>query len=70
MRTKKVGMTGKYGARYGRKVKKKILSVETAKNRESACPACLDKGIKREASGVWVCKKCGLKVAGKAYRLK
>jgi len=70
MRTKKVGLTGRYGARYGKSVKRKILDVEKGKRKERVCPHCLKSGLKRMASGIWFCKKCGLKLAGKAYKVK
>ena len=69
-RTKLVGLTGRYGSRYGRSVKKKVLAIEKIKNKQTICPGCLSKGIKRTAAGIWSCKKCGLKMAGKAYRIK
>ncbi|MDY6776474.1 MAG: hypothetical protein SVQ76_00035 [Candidatus Nanohaloarchaea archaeon] len=31
------------------------------------CPQCQNQTLKREASGVWMCTKCGNKVAGGAY---
>ena len=65
-RTKKVGFTGKYGARYGRKIRQRILKVGNQKNYE--CPGCTKKTLVRESSGIWACKKCGYKAAGKAYK--
>jgi len=69
-RTKKVGLSGKYGARYGRSVKKKVVAIESIKNKKISCPECLNNSVKRVASGIWECKKCGAKMAGKAYKLK
>lgn len=65
-RTKKVGPAGRFGVRYGRKVKERIARLEETKKHK--CPACLKLTLKREAAGIWVCKKCGLKFAGKAYK--
>jgi len=70
MKTKKVGLTGRYGPRYGTSIKKKVLKVERSKNAKKKCPNCLKDGMSRLSSGVWMCKKCGTKVAGKAYKLK
>ena len=66
MRTKKVGAAGKFGARYGRKIRQKINKVGTQK--KFACPSCLKITLKRESAGIWSCSKCGTKLAGKAYK--
>ena len=65
-RTKKVGSAGRFGVRYGRKVKLKICQLEQAK--KFTCPDCKKPVLKREVSGIWTCRKCGLKMAGKAYK--
>lgn len=65
-RTKKIGSAGRFGVRYGRKVKMKIAGLETKK--KFSCPDCKKNVLKREAPGIWKCRKCGLKVAGKAYK--
>lgn len=65
-RTKKVGSSGRFGTRYGRKIRGRIKSAETVKKHE--CPTCHKMGIKREAAGIWECSKCRTKMAGKAYR--
>jgi large subunit ribosomal protein L37Ae len=33
------------------------------------CPEC-GGSIIREAVGIWICKKCGIKIAGTAYDVK
>jgi len=66
--TKKVGSAGRFGARYGRKLKKKLIDVEKVQRAKHKCPFCKKEGgVKRVASGIWTCKKCGAKFAGKAY---
>ncbi|MCD6576062.1 MAG: 50S ribosomal protein L37Ae [Nanoarchaeota archaeon] len=67
-RTKKVGSTGKFGARYGLKIRRRILKVESKKTK--VCPYCGKKQLKRVAAGIWECKKCGTKFAGGAYTVK
>ena len=67
-KTKKVGSTGRFGVRYGRRIRKRILEVEGAKKESKPCPSCLKPGLKRLSAGVWKCKKCGAKFAGKAYK--
>jgi large subunit ribosomal protein L37Ae len=66
-RTKKVGSTGRFGSRYGKGVKKKFLSVEAEQKKKHVCPSCLKGKLSREAAGIWVCRKCGYKAAGRAY---
>jgi len=62
-KTKKVGATGKFGARYGRQ---SLLKIGTQK--KYRCPECMKMTLRREVSGIWKCSKCGVKMAGKAYR--
>lgn len=65
-RTKKVGIAGKYGTRYGTKMRANIIKVGAQK--KHTCPDCKKEGVKRVSAGIWECKKCGLKFAGKAYK--
>jgi len=65
--TTKVGMTGKYGARYGVKIRKQIKSVSRHRARPLRCPECQEDAVKRVASGIWHCKHCDLKFAASAY---
>lgn len=66
-RTKKVGSAGRYGARYGKKTKSRVIKVEKKQRRRHECPSCQKKTLKREAAGIWACKNCGFRMAGKAY---
>jgi len=67
-KTKKVGAAGRYGVRYGRTLKLKIVAVEKKQKKKHICPTCKKPGMKRVTSGIWSCSKCGAKIAGKAYR--
>jgi large subunit ribosomal protein L37Ae len=66
-RTKKVKGAGRFGVRYGTKIRHRINSAETEKGR-FACPSCAKKAVRRVSSGIWECRRCGLKFAGKAYK--
>jgi large subunit ribosomal protein L37Ae len=66
-KTKKVGSTGKFGVRYGKGVKSRFLKIDRIQKKKHACPRCLKPGLTRPSPGIWLCKKCGLKFAGKAY---
>tara|TARA_Y100000034_G_scaffold83632_1_gene100115 strand:+ start:68 stop:283 length:216 start_codon:yes stop_codon:yes gene_type:complete len=68
--TKKVGSTGRFGVRYGRKIRKRVLKVEKLQKVKHDCPNCKKPGVKRQASGIWYCSKCTTKFAGKAYTPK
>ena len=67
MATKKVGSTGRYGVRYGRKPKMVIKNLEAKQRQKQTCPYCERETVKRIASGIWQCKKCNAKFAGAAY---
>ena len=69
-RTKKVGSAGRFGIRYGRKIRQKLIKVEKEMKSKHRCPNCLKPGMKRQNAGIWVCEKCGAKIAGKAYKPK
>ena len=69
-RTKKVGITGKFGPRYGVTVRKKIKEVSKARQSPQKCPECQHSAVKRESSGIWICNHCGLKFAASAYSIK
>ena len=66
-RTKKVGSTGRFGARYGAKLRRRVLEIENKRKEPTRCPACATRALKRKAVGLWVCKKCDLLFAGGAY---
>ena len=66
-RTKKVGSTGRFGARYGAKLRRRVLDIEKKRNEPHRCPSCATRALKRKAAGLWTCNKCGLLFAGGAY---
>jgi len=69
MVTKKVGSTGRYGVRYGKRLKSKILAIEKIQKKDQKCPYCHRVTVKRVSAGIWQCKKCDTKFTSKAYRL-
>lgn len=70
MSTKKVKETGKYGVRGGRGIRQKYLLATKTDKTTYVCSSCGYKGkISRSAKGIFVCKKCGAKIAGAAYKL-
>lgn len=68
--TKKAGITGRYGPRYGVKIRKQIKSVSRHRARPQRCPECQADAVKRLSSGIWVCRHCNLKFAASAYSIR
>ncbi|MFH1101920.1 MAG: 50S ribosomal protein L37ae [Methanobacteriota archaeon] len=69
-RTKKVGTSGRYQARYGVRSRTRVREVETIQRAKQICPACGHLAVHRLSSGIWQCKKCGCTFAGGAYTPK
>ena len=59
--------TKRFGPRYGRKPKKKFAQIEKQQRAKHKCPYCNKTAVKRLALGLWQCRKCQVKFAGKAY---
>ncbi|TNJ29282.1 Ribosomal protein L37a [Giardia muris] len=68
-RTKKVGLTGKYGTRYGRAARKQLLKIERNQKAKYTCPFCAKDKVRRSACGIWKCRACEKTIAGGAYTL-
>ncbi|MDR2624579.1 MAG: 50S ribosomal protein L37Ae [Methanobrevibacter sp.] len=66
-RTKKVGITGRFGARYGRKAKRSVKLIEENMKKKHVCPRCDRPYVKRVSAGIWKCRKCGVTFTGGAY---
>jgi large subunit ribosomal protein L37Ae len=68
MTTKKVKSTGRFGARYGIKLRKRVREIEEEQKKKHMCPYCgKTGGVGRLSPGIWNCKKCGSKFTSKAY---
>ena len=67
-KTKKVKASGRFGARYGKRVRTKITEIEAVQRKKQECLFC--NGIaKRLSKGIWQCKKCNKKFASHTYFL-
>jgi len=68
-RTKKVGITGKYGTRYGASLRKTVKKMEISQHSKYCCTFCGKDKMKRIAVGIWFCddKNCRVVVAGGAW---
>lgn len=67
MGTKRVGSAGKFGVRYGMRLRRKWLEVDKKQRVLHECPVCSRNGVRRRSTGIWECRKCGAKFAGGAY---
>ena len=56
-----------YGVRYGVKARNIVKEIEAKQRLYYPCPQCGHKKVKRTDSGVWKCKRCGIKFSGGAY---
>lgn len=68
-KTQKVGSSGRFGVRYGPKLKNKISELEKIYRNWQLCPYCHKKKVKRIAAGIWSCRKCKAKFSGRAYEV-
>ncbi|HTZ42060.1 MAG TPA: 50S ribosomal protein L37ae [Candidatus Omnitrophota bacterium] len=66
---KKVRAAGRFGARYGKKVRNKLADVESKQRLKQKCPYCGKSGVKRTSKGIWECGKCGKRFASDVYYL-
>ncbi|KAK3302369.1 60S ribosomal protein L43 [Achaetomium macrosporum] len=68
-RTKKVGISGKYGTRYGASLRKLVKKQEVSQHARYTCTFCGKNTVRRSAVGIWSCKSCKKTMAGGAYSL-
>ncbi|KAJ2722582.1 60S ribosomal protein L43 [Coemansia sp. Benny D115] len=66
-RTKKVGITGKYGTRYGASLRKQVKKIEITQHARYTCTFCGKDSVKRTAVGIWKCSGCKKAIAGGAW---
>lgn len=62
--TKKVGITGKFGVRYGSSLRKRAKICMEQKKKKYECPACGKQNVKWQAIGLWKCKSCNRVMSG------
>lgn len=68
-KSKKTKSAGRFGARYGKKVRTKLVKVEEKQRKKQKCPYCEKLGVKRLSKGIWHCSKCDKKFASNTYYL-
>lgn len=68
-KSKKTRSAGRFGSRYGKKVRDKLVKVEDKQKIKQKCPFCEREGAKRLSKGIWQCPKCDKKFASNTYYL-
>ena len=63
----KVKTAGRFGVRYGRKIRKAVASIEEQTRAAHKCPRCGRESVKRVGTGIWHCSKCGYTFTGGTY---
>ncbi|MHC1625336.1 MAG: 50S ribosomal protein L37ae [Methermicoccaceae archaeon] len=64
---RKTRSAGRFGPRYGRKVRKLVADIEAKTQAPHKCPSCGHLTVKRVGTGIWKCRKCGYTFAGGTY---
>ncbi|MHC1611611.1 MAG: 50S ribosomal protein L37ae [Candidatus Methanospirareceae archaeon] len=64
---KKTKSAGRFGARYGRRIRKAITAIEERTRAAHTCPRCERASVKRISTGIWRCAKCGYTFTGGTY---
>jgi large subunit ribosomal protein L37Ae len=68
MTTRKLKSAARFGSRYGKKIRERVLKVEREQHAKRKCPHCRTGILKRQAAGLYACVKCGAQMAGGAYQ--
>ncbi len=58
---------GRFGVRYGRKIRKIVANIEEQTRAVHKCPRCERNSVRREGTGIWHCSRCGYTFAGGTY---
>ena len=69
-KSKKSKSSGRFGARYGKTVRARVVQVEEKQRIKQKCPFCGKLGVKRVSKGIWKCSKCDKKFASNTYYLE
>lgn len=67
-RTRQVGVVGRFGPRYGVRIRRRVQEIDETRRSAHVCPNCQAQAVRRRSSGVWQCRHCGHVFAGGAYR--
>ncbi len=62
-----MGSANRFGVKAGKGIRDRVNKIEKNMRTRHKCPRCQRRSVKRVSTGIWECKKCGLKFAGGAY---
>src|SRR2546426_1067477 len=63
-RTRKAGIVGRFGPRYGVRIRRRVQEIEEGLKGRHTCPRCAAISVCRKSTGVWACRRCGYVFAG------
>jgi len=69
-RAKKAGSSARFKARYGIRVRRRVVAIEDKQRKKQECIFCSKLAAKRIAYGIFQCKSCGKKFAARAYTVR
>lgn len=64
---RKTKSAGRFGVRYGTRIRKAVVAIEERTHAEHDCPKCKKGAVKRVGTGIWRCAKCGYTFSGGTY---
>jgi large subunit ribosomal protein L37Ae len=64
---RKTKSAGRFGVRYGRKVRAAVAAIEERTHAAHTCPKCEQPAVKRMGTGIWTCTRCGYTFTGGTY---
>jgi large subunit ribosomal protein L37Ae len=64
---RKTKSAGRFGVRYGTRIRKAVVAVEERTHAAHNCPKCERGSVKRIGTGIWKCAKCGYTFSGGTY---
>lgn len=67
---KKTRSAGRFGPRYGKDVRERLVAIERKQRKKQKCHFCGSLRVKRISKGIWHCKKCGRKFASDTFYLE
>jgi len=67
---KKIKASGRFGAGYGTRVRKRLNAIEEKQRKRQVSPFHPKSRAIRIAAGIWKCEKTGKVFAGHAYHLQ